>query len=214
MSSHRKVYLLIIFTITALVTGIAIPQIRLSVLRRIGRIIVVSDSNKSADVIVLLLSNGAGVLEAADLVHSGVSTQVAVFADPPDPVIDREFIRRGIPYEDVAARSSWQLRALGVERVDIIPRSDASDGQDSALTRWCDKVHVRSVIVVSSLPHSRSTRRELRRAMNGHMTQVRVHPTRYTEFDPDRWWKTHDGVRTIVAEAEELSLDFVRHPGW
>src|ERR1039458_9878308 len=40
----------------------------------------------------------------------------------PDPVA-REFIRRGVPYEDEAARSVRQLRSLGFETIDQIPGS-------------------------------------------------------------------------------------------
>src|SRR5262249_17874345 len=56
------------------------------------------------DVIVVSLdSSGAGALEAADLVQSGIATRVAVFTDPPSGE-DHEFIRRGLPYDDAGAR--------------------------------------------------------------------------------------------------------------
>ncbi|HTQ95847.1 MAG TPA: hypothetical protein VMH89_03525, partial [Candidatus Acidoferrum sp.] len=68
------------------------------ILRSLGWLIVAQDPVAKADIIVVAIdANGAGTLEAADLVHRGVSTQVAVFNDPPGPV-DREFIRRGLPY--------------------------------------------------------------------------------------------------------------------
>jgi hypothetical protein len=82
-----------------------------------------------ADVIVIAVdADGAGVLEAADLVHSGIATRVAVFADPPDP-IDREFIRRGIPYKDAAARSARQLQLLGVTAIEQIPRVSGTEAE-------------------------------------------------------------------------------------
>jgi hypothetical protein len=78
-----------------------------------------------ADVIVVAMNaDGAGVLEAADLVHSGVARRVAVFAEPPDAVetllAGASSSCGGIPYEDAAARSVLQLRALDVDTVDNI----------------------------------------------------------------------------------------------
>jgi hypothetical protein len=74
---------------------------------------VVQQPVATADIIVVAIdADGAGALEAADLVHHGVSTQVAVFDDPPSSV-DREFLRRGLPYEDRAAISTRQLHSLG-----------------------------------------------------------------------------------------------------
>jgi hypothetical protein len=103
----------------------SISAIRRPILRAAGWALVLNEHVEPADVIVVASdADGAGVLEAADLVHSGVTTRVAVFADPPDAV-DREFIRRGLPYEDAAARSFRQLRALGVDTIDYIPRNVA-----------------------------------------------------------------------------------------
>ena len=83
---------------------VGVSGIRVPILRAAGWALVVNEPIEPADIIVVATDAGsAGVLEAADLVHSGVAMRVAVFADPPD-VIDREFIRRGIAYEDRAAR--------------------------------------------------------------------------------------------------------------
>jgi len=117
------------------------------------------------------------VLEAADLVHSNVATRVAVFADPPD-VVDREFIRRGIAYEDAAARSERQLRSLGVTAIEQIPRAVAVTGAEGqVLPEWCDKNKFSSIIVVSTSDHSRRLRRVLHRSMKGHQTRVTVPPS-------------------------------------
>jgi hypothetical protein len=86
----------------AVVAIVSFPTVREPVLRAAGRALVVNDPVGNADIIVVSLdSGGAGALEAADLVQSGVATRVAVFADPPSRE-DREFIRRGLPHEDAA----------------------------------------------------------------------------------------------------------------
>jgi len=175
---------------------------------------VASDVLDPADVIVVAVdADGAGVLEAADLVHGGAAPRVAVFSDPPDSVVDREFIRRGIPYEDDAARSLRQLQALGVENVEQIARPVAgTEDEGRVLPGWCDEQGLRSVVVVARSDHSRRLRRVLRRSMAGHQTRITVRPARYSRFDPDRWWRSRDGTRTFLIEMEKLLLDIALHP--
>src|SRR5260370_33122978 len=90
-----------------------IPGSRRYILRSAGRLLVVQEpSVKSADIIVVAIdADGAEPLEAADLVHCGVSNRVAGFHDPPSSV-EREFLSRGLPYEDRAANSTRQRQSL------------------------------------------------------------------------------------------------------
>ena len=190
-----------------------VGAIRQPILRAAGWALVVDEPVEPADIIVVAVdADGAGVLEAADLVHSGIATRVAVFADPPDAV-DQEFIHRGIPYEDVAARSVRQLRSLAVATTEQIPRAVAgTEDEGLILPEWCDQRQFLSVVVVSAPDHSRRLRRVLHRFMEGHRTRVAVRSAHYSGFDPDRWWQTRDGIRTEIVELEKLLLDLARHP--
>ena len=99
----------------------AVPSIRDPLFRSAGWALVVNEPVVPADIIIVSLdSGGAGALEAADLVQSGIANRVAVFIDPPSGE-DHEFIRRGLPYEDAGARQIRQLRSLGVTDVVQIP---------------------------------------------------------------------------------------------
>ncbi len=201
----------------ALALGVAIvagvPATRESILRAAGHALIAEDPLMPADIIVISLdAGGAGVLEAADLVQSGIAKRVAVFADPPSHW-DHEFIRRGLPYEDEAARQVRQLGWLGVHDVERVPRGDAgTEGEAQVLPSWCDQNRFQSILVVSSADHSRRLRRVLDRAMQGHPTKVMLRPSRYSQFDPDRWWQTRGGLRTVIIESQKLVLDIVRHP--
>jgi hypothetical protein len=183
-------------------------------LRAAGAMLVADDPLPRADVIVVATgSDGAGTLEAADLVKTGVAPRVAVFADPPDPVVDREFLRRGIPYEDAGARMLRQLKALGVETTEEIPRAVAGTSDEGkVLPEWCARRGFRAVVVVTTADHSRRLRRVLRRSMHGHATLVTVRAARFSPFDPERWWETRQGTRTQLIELQKLMLDVVLHP--
>ena len=192
---------------------VAVPFAWEPVLRNAGWALVVNEPVAPADIIVVSpYSGGAGVLEAADLVLSGIAKQVAVFKDPPSKE-DNEFIRRGLPYEDVAARQIRQLSWLGVTDVVQIPRTDVgTEGEGEVLPPWCEQHQFRSIVFVTTSDHSRRSRRVLDRAMKGRATRVTVQASRYSHFDPDRWWKTRGGVRTAIVELQKLALDVVRHP--
>ena len=192
---------------------VAFPSVREPVLRAAGWALVVNEPLAPADIIVVSLdSNGAGALEAADLVQSGIAKRVAVFSDPPSGE-DHEFIRRGLLYEDAGATQIRQLRSLGVTDVLQIPRTDVgTENEGQVLPRWCDQHQFRSIVFVAAKDHSRRLRRVLDRVMKGHPTRVTVQPARYSSFDPDRWWKTHGGVRTEMVELQKLLLDLILHP--
>src|SRR5712675_3612421 len=172
----RWATILVVFAAAAAAV-IAFPSAREPLLRAAGSALVVSEPVVPADIIVVSIdSGGAGALEAADLVQSGIATRVAVFTDPPSGE-DHEFIRRGLPYEDEGARQIRQLKLLGVTDVVQIPRTDAgTEGEGEVLPAWCDQHQFRSVVFVAARDHSRRVRRVLDRVMKGHPTQVTVRP--------------------------------------
>lgn len=203
--------LLVLLALAGLVS--VLPDPRASLLRTAGLALVRNDPLRPADAIVIATdADGAGVLAAVDLVHAGLGSRVAVFADPPDSV-DREFLRRGVPYFDAAAVSRQQLRALGVSDVTTIERAVAgTEDEGEVLPAWCEASAVRTVIFVSTADHSRRVRRVLRRAMAAHRTVVLVRASPYSAFDPESWWHTRRGVRTEIVELQKLLLDLLRHP--
>ena len=212
-SQQRRWAPVLLVVALAAAATVAVPSIREPVLRAAGWVLVVDDPVAPADIIIVASdSGGAGALEAADLVQSGIATRVAVFADPPTAE-DHEFIRRGLPYEDEAARQIRQLRSLGVTDVVQISRTDVgTEGEGQVLPPWCDQHQFRSIVFVAARDHSRRLRRVLDRVMKGHSTRITVQPSRYSGFDPDQWWKTRTGVRIEIVELQRLVLEVVLHP--
>ena len=148
MTSRRPRWAPILVVVAlATATIVAVPPVREPVLRAAGWALIVNEPVAPADIIVMVPGiGGAGALEAADLVQSGMATRVAVFADPPSGE-DHEFIRRGLPYEDAAARQIDQLKGLGVTDVVQIPRADTetTEGLAEVLSAWRDQHRFRSM---------------------------------------------------------------------
>jgi hypothetical protein len=214
MSLRRPRWASILMVVAlAMAATVAVLSVREPILRAAGWALVVNEPLPPADVIVVSLdSGGAGALEAADLVQSGIAKRVAVFADPPSAA-HHEFIRRGSPYEGASATQIRQLRWLGVTDVMQIPMTaSGTEGEARVLPSWCDQYQFRSVVFVATRDHSRRTRQVLNRVMKGHATRVLVQSARYSIFDPGRWWKTRDGARTAIVELQKLVLEIVLHP--
>jgi hypothetical protein len=203
----KRVGLLAVMLIAAILIALRAPLLRVA-----GLALVAEDPVTAADVIVIAVdADGAGVLEAVDLVQEGIAMRVGVFADPPDSV-DREFLRRGVPYEDRAERSTRQLNRLGVTMVEKLAAASGTEDEAAVLAEWCARTQITSVVVVSSSDHSRRLRRTLHRSINERMIRVMVRRARHSTFDPDEWWKSRDGVRTEIQEGQKLLLDVARHP--
>jgi len=198
------------------VVAVSVRPFRDQILRSAGWALVLHDQPiKSADIIVVSMeAGGNGVLEASDLVKSGLATRVAVFSFtvPPYPA-DRELIRRGIPYDDRGAFEARQLSMLGIKTIEQIPLTAVgSESETGVLPGWCDEHGYRAIVVVTSPDHSRRIARLLQRSMKGHSTKLIVRAGHHALFDPDHWWESHDGVRTEVEEFEKLLFDVARHP--
>jgi hypothetical protein len=187
--------------------------LRRPILRVAGRALTASDRLKPADVIVVTEWDGeSGVLTAADLVRDSMAPRVAVLVAPIGPA-DRELGRRGIVRGGSGPYLVRLLHTLGVAAVETIPTpADGTGSEGDVITAWCDAHQFSSIIVVSSPDHSRRVRRVLHRSMLGHHTKVAVHTTAFSDFDPERWWETHDGVRTEIQGLEKLLVDVVLHP--
>lgn len=208
---NRLRYLPVLAIVMA--AALAVPAVRHSLLSAAGRALVSEDPVERVDAIVIAVdADGAGVLEAADLVHQGIATRVAVFADPPSAT-DRELLRRGVRYHDEAAFSAEQLGALGVRAIEVIPRSVAgTNDEGAALPSWCSARGYHSVLLVTTADHSRRARRILQRDMQRSGVRVSVRASRYSRFDPNSWWQTRSGIRIELVEMEKLLLEVLAHP--
>jgi uncharacterized SAM-binding protein YcdF (DUF218 family) len=205
-----RTLLLVLLALTLL---LSVPPLREPMLRALGNGLVAQDEPAPVDVIVVAPHSGvAGVLEAADLAAAGYSGRVAVFDVPLAPD-ELELARRGLHGEDIGSQQARLLGLLGVREVMRIPQKEAgTHGESAALQAWLRERRYRMAMVVTSTDHSRRTRRMLARDLGGQEARVLVRAARHSDFDPQRWWHTRDGVRIAVIELQKLALDVLAHP--
>jgi len=202
--------LLIVLCLAAVVI---MTPLRATPLRWAGHALVRVDPLVRADIaIVPEWSGAAGALEVADLIQAGMVDRVGVLATPVLPE-EREFRRRGIPYDDEAAHLIHQMISLGVQKPERLPTAAAgTEAEGKELADWCRVNPVREMMIISPPDHSRRLRRVLRRAMGECAANVSVRTTRYAAFDPEHWFETRWGLRIGLVELEKLLLDVLRHP--
>jgi hypothetical protein len=172
-----------------------------------------SDRLEPADVIVVTEWDEEGALiYAADLVHSGIAPRVAILLTPAAPA-DQELERRGIQREPMSRYLTRILHELGVQDVELIPeRADGTTAEGNILPAWCDAHRFTSVVLVSSADHSRRVHRVLHRSMRNPHTKIVVRTATFSDFDPEHWWQTHEGIRLELEGMGKLLVDMVRHP--
>jgi uncharacterized SAM-binding protein YcdF (DUF218 family) len=208
---RSRLALLSIFVLGAVIAA-GVPPLRHSLLRSAGWALVAEDPPAKADIIVISTDAlGAGVLEAADLVHAGFASRIAIF-DRPATRISREFARRGVQSLDLKNVSIQLLHGLGITDIAVIPPVVGTVDEGKVLQQWCAAHSIHSILFVSVADHSRRTRRVLDRALIPGGIRVMVRYARYSEFDPDSWWQTRGGQRTQAVESQKLLMDILRHP--
>jgi hypothetical protein len=190
----------------------SLPALRYPALRAVGWMLVAEDPPAKADVVVISSDAlGAGILEAADLVHAGYASRVAIF-DRPVTGVSRELARRGAQPFDLRAISIQMLQQLGITDVLVMPVVVGTVDEGKVLHEWCAAHDIHSILFVSVRDHSRRTRRVLDRALVRHGVQVIVRYARFSDFDPDSWWQSRGGQRVEAVETEKLLMDYLLHP--
>ncbi len=198
LSSKRRRWIPSLVVALAVVALLAVPFARELGLRAAGWALVVDEPVAPADIIVVSLdSSGAGALEAADLVQSGIATRVAVFTDPPSGE-DHEFIRRGLPYDDASARQIRQLKWLGVMDILEIPRTEAgTEGEGQVLPAWCEQHQFRSIVFVAAGDPSRRVRPVSRFNPRATQALTRTDGGKLTAASGQKWSSSKNSCSTL-----------------
>ena len=185
--------------------GIVLALFSHSLLRALGWALVSEDPLQRADAIVISLDAGpAGILEAADLVRARVANRVAVFDEEPSRALV-ELRRRGIAVPSPAASALEYLRQLGVASSEVIPvRASGTEDEGRILPLWCEQHGVHRVVFVSARDHTRRIRHVVGQALRARHIILIERAAPYSDFDPDRWWRTRNGVRIEITELQKL----------
>ena len=121
-------------------------------------------------------------------------------------ISDGSYLREFLPQFDTEAEvGANQLRSIGISPVHAVPRppvtQDRTYTSGLALRKWLvdtGRSNAR-LDIVSTGPHSRRSLMFFKIAL-GDVAEVGIFGLTPHGYDPERWWTTSSGVRTMIGE--------------
>ena len=184
-------------------------------LRALGHYLITSHPLAKADLVVVLSGEPfLRVPEAARVYHEGLAPEI-LLPNAPRPRGQEDLFRLGIRYPDAQEISLELLEALRVPKQTIHTlgeRSDSTQAEMQAVSRFLASRSVRTLIVVTSKAHSTRAYKIFAAGLEPKI-RVLMHPVPADPLDPDRWWKDRQDLRQVLHEYEAL-LDVWRQELW
>ncbi|MBI5958984.1 MAG: YdcF family protein [Chloroflexi bacterium] len=168
-------------------------------LRWIGHFLVVSDPLQPVDAIVILGGGGrersqqGAKLFAEDYARWYVVTNAPLempgIREEYSELMKREAIWEGVPEDRILA-------------VPGLVKSTVAEA--AAVRQLAEEQGFRSLIIVSDPYHMRRARLIFRDEFKDTGIRIIVRPAEQSRYDPDRWWKTSEGLNTTGNEYAKL----------
>jgi uncharacterized SAM-binding protein YcdF (DUF218 family) len=184
-----------------------------------GNFLVVSHKPQKADAIVVLMGNvPERIPEAVDLYKSGYAPRL-IFPDdyeenPPEELPDGSLL-----HNDAAKARHLSSHFNIPDSVIVIVKGPALNTQAEAeimAIYLADHPETDTIILVSSSYHMRRAliifRNEF--ASKGLEITIISIPSRYTAFDPEKWWQTTGDRRTVFYEYLKIAYNLLWDRWW
>jgi uncharacterized SAM-binding protein YcdF (DUF218 family) len=198
MRKPKKLFIALSIIIAILILG------RLS-LPSLGTFLVAEDEPQQSDIIVLLMGSGPDrMLGAVDLYKQGYADEIVMVRNM---VSGYDLgVSQGvkIPHDTDIAREVAVQQGVPEEKVTVLP-GDALSTQDEAIAvreYLKSEPDIDSLIIVTSKSHSGRAKKIFVKAMSSMDREIRVIscPTKYDDFNADRWWKDQEDLKRGALE--------------
>jgi len=167
---------------------------RYPILRLAGNFWVVDEPPRAADAIVVLGDDnyyGNRAARAAELFKAGWAPRV---------IASGRVLR---PYAGIAELLERDLKDRGVPAAAIVRfnhDADSTREEGAALSQLVASRGWKRILLVTSNYHTRRSRYIYRRALPPG-TELRVIAAHDSDYDPDSWWRTRDGLKLFFRES-------------
>ncbi len=166
----------------------------------VGRWLVVEDQLTHADVILVLSGRlPERALEAAQLYKAGYAEQVWI-SPPVSPVDDLKAMNISFLGEDFYNEKVLIVQGVPADAIRILDRPDANTEAEVRQTvEDLRALNFRSVIIVTSKPHTRRVRTIWRKLVGPDPHMMVHYPTNDT-FDGAHWWRHTQDALDVMRE--------------
>jgi uncharacterized SAM-binding protein YcdF (DUF218 family) len=177
------------------------------ILTQLGKYLVVQHPLAKSDLIVCLAGDDVERgLASADLYVKGLAPRIFIAREPIPEGLET-LKKKGIAYPESRDLVMMILRGLGVPESAVITSDQPVDSTFEEAEKVGDLVKskkYRSLILVTSPPHSRRAWLTFRKAIADKEFRITVVPTPYSKFRAEDWWKTRRYVREVILEYQKL----------
>jgi len=177
---------------------------------RAGSWLVKKDEPAHADAIIILMGSLADrVLQAADLYLDGRAKKVIIVEANMDGY--NSIKARGVYFQNRTEQARDAVIELGIpyDSVIVLPGKANSTQVEALIIRKYleNKPAIDTILLVTSAPHSRRASLIFKSAFKKVETPVVVisSPSSYTIFDAENWWKSKEGLQTVMFEYLKLA---------
>lgn len=177
--------------------------------RRTGSWLVKKDVPGHADALVILMGNfPERVLEAVDLYKNGSAERLIIVHESMGPYKILE--SRGADILSTTDQAYNSAIALGIPKdfITILPGDARSTLNEAAIISeyLADKPEIDTVILVSSPTHMRRASIIFTSAFKarGMPVYVGCSPSRYSGFQPEKWWRRKEDAQAVVSELVKI----------
>ncbi|MCP4309954.1 MAG: YdcF family protein [Bacteroidetes bacterium] len=192
-------------TIYKLVVVILILVLAAGSCRKAGEWLVKADEPEYADAMIMLMGSISDrVLETADLYHARVAGKVWIVKEGMGA--SRMLEERGVQITSTTTQVRRALVELGIpaDRIVILPGGATSTQMEAEIVRdyLFTLEGIDTLLVVSSSHHTRRANMIFKAALSTQEEPISVmcSPSRYTDFNAGKWWKSREDIQDVVLE--------------
>ena len=178
--------------------------------RRAGKWLVKNDKPEHADAMVILMGTvSERIREAADLYKQKVTGKILIVG----PALRNDHYDKGIQARNNSLESRYALIARGLppDSIIILPGYVTRRTLTEALTveeYLADKSGIDTLVLVSSSLHMQRASMIFESVFSsaGQHVVILCSPSKYTKFNPEKWWSTGKGIRIVLMEYLKMAI--------
>ena len=174
--------------------------------RRAGRWLVKEDEGVHADAMVILMGSIEDRVFQAEDIYNELRASEILMVETRQSGEEQKFQERRVQILSNTQQSRDALVLLGIspDSIIILPGGATSTQMEAMSVREYlkNKPDIDTILLISSPDHTRRASMIFKRAFASLESPpvVFCSPSKYTNFDPDKWWKSRDGIETVFME--------------
>ena len=199
---RKRIYILAVLTV--------ILVLAVGSCRKAGTWLVKADNPPHADVMVMLTGSISDrVLQTADLYNEGVATRLWIVEEGMGA--SRALEARGVKLISNTTQVKSAMITLGIpaDSIRIVPGDAASTRMEAEIVRSYlhSQTGMDTLLLVTSAAHTRRAFKIFKAAFSplDEPPVVCCSPSTYTDFHPEKWWRSKEDIQEVVNEYMKLT---------